>query len=493
MFELIIFAIFLIIFGHFIFIMKKMDFDVLLSLTWYKNKFISEGKKKMNREGSSKIEDKPNKKSLVKETKKTISNLSLEDRLPFKVTDSADMSVEERKLRERLINKVKKKPAYFYENGEKKIIVPLESLVFLNNDFNPLTSENGDIVIRIDETHVGDKSRYKIYSEDTDEVFLEPDKEQMEAMESLKVIAKEEDISIEEIHELVKKRGIEKAKIEEEKKIKEEKSKKIKNFEPSIELDNDSIKKDADKKVESEVLDFEIEIPADMLEDIEIEEESDNSGNLFSMEDMLDSIEGSDSEGNKKEVIKKDFGDKNIVNFLSTRHWESVEGSRLDFKGLEDSLKNLISENIFKLFSNIVKHKSIVMNDNKTAVFVDNIIMYNSISRLLGNNHKTNMAKFAKIPPRVFNVYKSSMETILEEYLFDIGRDKKFGVAIFSEGDKCFKGFGLWIELDKFKIVFKEDDDFDFFRSYPIASSLKVSEGKNGCMPLIPSPDNIEI
>jgi len=483
----LLFTIFILWIGHFLFILKKVDFNFESALNWYKNKFFNKKNKKVNVNVN---ENKSNNKPVVNiKTENTIEHKidlnEFNQIMPFKVETEDTLSEEERKLRAKLIEKVKKKPAYFVENGEKKIIMPLEAIVFLNNDFNPLTNENGEIIIRIKEKN----EQYKIYSEETGDVYLDPEDSNEDSiiMKELQNALRENNVSPEDIQNLIKDKKSKKDNLIEKDKKNEEDSEKTLNLEKSSEKN----KKDLKSNQESEE-DFEVFIPEDILEDLDIdskEDKKENTEEIFSMEDMLGSVE----KELKEEEKSKDNIDISIKELLKNKKWESIEGASLDFKNIEESLSNLLENNLNKFLSNIVKHNNLIMNENKTGIFIDNMILYNSLSRLFGNNYKTIISKFGKIPPRIFNSYKKSMEDLLGDLLYDINRDKRFMVSTFSNGDKCFKGFGLWFKVDIFQNAFEKNEDFDFFRSYPIEDKIKVKEGLSGCAPLVSGIDDIEI
>lgn len=485
MINYILIPIVLIVLGHFMFILKKNQFRLNSSFNWYKNKFFGTViEKTIKNSNSNNIKNRSSSKFKIKESNK---ETDLSEILPFNVEDTGNLSDQERELRIKLIEKVKKKPAFFYENGEKKIIVPLESIVFLNNDFNPLVNESGEIIIRIDETSRGDKKEFKIYSEDSGEVYLEQDPGVRKSLEDLGKIVKNSNVSLDEIHSMVAE------------KIKENDSR-----DKKVESVND--------KVEEEK--FEISLPEDLLEDLDMEVEDGVSSKqeIPSIEDIVSDIEvGNEKKDNEKvnefsvedivdeisvesnEIISENK-EESIKDFLYNKEWSYVSESKFNWRDIEGSLKNVLTgDNLSKFYANIVKHKLVIMNDNKTAIFIDNIILYNSISHLFGNDHKNIMTKFSKMPPKIFNSYKKTLVEILENDLFDINREKSFGVAIFQEGGRCFKGFGLWIILDRFRIAFDKSEEFDFFRSFPLSSNYKVSDSKTGCVALISSADNIEI
>ena len=489
----LLFTIFILWIGHFLFILKKVDFDFESALNWYQNKFFNKKNKKVNVN-----ENKSNNKPVVNiKTENTIEHKidlnEFNQIMPFKVETEDTLSEEERKLRAKLIEKVKKKPAYFIENGEKKIIMPLEAIVFLNNDFNPLTNENGEIIIRIKE----ENDKYKIYSEETGDVYLDPEDSNEDSiiMKELQNALRENDISPEDIQKLIKNKKSKENNLEEN----EEENKK--DLEESLKLEKENEKNEEDlkskkekEKEEEKEEDFEVFIPEDILEDLDIESKEnkkENTEEIFSMEDMLGTVEKELKEEEKSK--DKDNMDISIKELLKNKKWESIEGASLDFKNIEESLSNLLENNLNMFLSNIVKHNNLIMNENKTGIFVDNMIIYNSLSRLFGNNYKTIISKFGKIPPRIFNSYKKSMEDLLGDLLYDINRDKRFMVSTFSNGDKCFKGFGLWFKVEIFQNAFEKNEDFDFFRSYPIEDKIKVKEGLSGCAPLVSGIDDIEI
>jgi len=499
MIELFILSLIFLFLGHFIIVLSKVNFSFSGAINWHKKKLkklLSEQKKK--RVTSSKkemqvkdsIEEKEDRYGKI--IPEDIDNLDLDSVFPFKVLDSKDMSRAEQELRFNLIKKVKERPSYFIENGEKKLIVPLEAIVFLNKDLNPLVNEYGQIVIRIEEKNQANLTKYKIVLEDTGEVLFENNDNVMQALKELDKISKSQNISIEEINELLKEK-IEKRNREE----KEEELPKYLQKEEVLSQEENEIEEEESEIKTEEVLSSE-DLEELMLEELAQEEDT----KVTSMESLVEDFDTEVAEEEEKALLPEDIEEESpleedndtekeesVFELIKNKKWEFIEGLEFTPRDFQFFIENTFSseENKRKLFNNIVKHKYIVFNDNKTAVYVDIIILYSAISKLFGNNEDIIFNKFAKIRQ---NMQKSFEKYFLIVFSEELANDR-FHLNYFTDNVKCFSGYGIWLTIDSFKTVFNTDEEFDFFRSYQL-SNYKVSTKKENCKSrLISNKDNL--
>ena len=463
MLEIIMISMFLLIIGHILFVLKRVDYSFTGVLRWYLN-LLKRNKEVLNKKDKNKNLNKgiKTKEHIIPDNDTNLNNI-----FPFKIFEPHEMTKSERELRGKLIEKVKQKPSYFMENGKKKLIVPLEAIVFLNNDLNPLVNEYGEIIISIKEEKHAKLTGYKIVLEDTGEVLFENNSEIISALKDLDTLTKENELSIEDINEMLKE------------KIRKRNESELEEGIPDY-LKQKELKVPEKEEFEEE---FEEELPEniltedelnDLLEE-EIEESLVKKDNLKTLEDLIESEESEESE-------------ESVLEMLRNLKWQEIEGITFtprDFNSFFNT--NFASnENKNKLLINILKHKYLVFNDNKTAVYVDNIVLYDSISRLFGNDNDIILNKFAKMKGNIQKSFEQSFKSVFEE---DIS--KRFSLNTFKNDNNCFVGYGVWFKLDSFKSVFKTEEEFDFFRSYRTNKYFVIGKSENCKSKLIPNKDNL--
>ena len=97
------------------------------------------------------------------------------------------------------------------------------------------------------------------------------------------------------------------------------------------------------------------------------------------------------------------------------------------------------------------------------------------------------------MPARIFNQYKEGMVEGLGDYVSDlIINEKKITINYFQEDNVFYKSTGVWLELETFKLCLNEEE-FDFFRSYPYNDKIKIGTKQNNCIPLIKDMDSTQI
>jgi len=498
--ELITLSIFMLFLGHIIVVLSKVDWSLKGLILWHKHKIDKFVKNNFNEvedieeiikpacnikteiKGIKK-ENYPIKEKLEKINEETEST-DLNSVFPFKVLDNSDMSQAEIELRQRLIKKIKEKPSYFMDNGEKKLVVPLESIVFLNKDLNPLVNEYGEIIIRIKEEKHANLTGYKIVLEDTGEIIFDNDIEVVSALKELDELSKAKNISLKEINEMLK----EKIKEREALDNKEEKPKSLilEELEETPEEDKENEKtEEVEEKKELLLTEEDLE---DLMEEIEENTEKPKLNSLDSLIEEFEEFE-EDSE-NEEELEDSEDKEESVLELLKSLKWQEKKGIEFTPKDFKSFIENTFEteEDKIKLFTNILKHKNLVFNDNKTAVYVDNIILFDSISKLFGNDSEIIFNKFAKIKGEIQKSFERNFLATFEEEI-----TKKFSLSFFTDGSNCFKGYGIWFSLDSFKPVFKNDEEFDFFRSYPI-TKYKTTQRNEECKArFISNKDNLYI
>jgi len=453
----ILFIVFLIIYFilifAFLFIFVKSDYDINKTM-----KIIF--RKKEKTENKVEVTDVRNRENT---TKKIIGescfdeeieedNLEIEEKqeedcdkaggLILNICESKDYTEEEQLLRKRILEKLRKNPTYFEEDGINKLIVPLEVMVFLNNDLNPIVSENGEIVLTLNTTENKD--------------FIIKDKSKADTIKN-----EVEEEYIDEIEDNTK--TVEKTKIKEVKKeeIKKEEIKK----EEIIEDIGDDLIDDLDD-----------------LGDTKIENIEDSM-----LEDLDKMITEEESKENKKDNTIEEDEDISIKEFLQNRKWKEGENMIIDWKQIKDIILNTFEnkENLNAFLSNIIKQKPLISNDNKTAIFVDLKIINRAFSELYGPDSDSLIKKLSRMPNKLSESYQVGLELSLSDYISDlVNENKRITSAYFIKDGKSFKGYGLWLKMESFKTVLNEKD-FDLFRRHIYNEGLQVSVQSNNSSPLI--------
>lgn len=103
-----------------------------------------------------------------------------------------------------IILKMQNNDRFFNESGKKKLIVPLEALVFLTKDLNPLVDNNGEIIINIKEEEDEEIRNLKeilITIRESDEVIYKTDEEIISSIRALFALMKKENLTLDKIKE----------------------------------------------------------------------------------------------------------------------------------------------------------------------------------------------------------------------------------------------------------------------------------------------------
>lgn len=573
MFEIfMLFIVLWVVFiSHFFYMFIKSDMDFTLTKESYKNLFSKKSKSLVTTSDSNVTENLNLKKEIVKEdieanlhelekVKIAESNIDLSELesgdckrpegFPIDLTLNDSLTAEEKTIREKVYKKIKTEPSFYKENGQKKMIVPLEAILFLNKDLNPLVNESGEIIISVKENEVIEELKEIIMSlKSNGEVLYKSDEEIIASMKVLIDLSRRFNKPIEEIGKIFKDKLEGKIEVNsesslvstdksEEKEIKQvSESKKIILEEPEIseeELNSlrtsisEEPKKEPIKEIEQEVkkpkeIKQETEKPKEIkqepvkeakksnLEEMGLSNEDMDSmfgdikeepktSKVSSMEDMLlqDMLEMEKSVPKENKNVEKevvDSEDKNIKAFLQKLKWSAGDNVSIDWKNIDQSLISILSNenNLSSFLRNIIKQQPIIFNDNKTVCFVDIYILHVAFAKLFGVDYDTIASKLKKMPARIFNQYKEGMVEGLGDYVSDlIINEKKITINYFQEDNVFYKSTGVWLELETFKLCLNEEE-FDFFRSYPYNDKIKIGTKQNNCIPLIKDMDSTQI
>ena len=411
---------------------------------------------------------------------------------PLDLCLSTELNDDERRIRKTVLNKIKKEPVYFEDRNmdgsiTKKLVVPLETLIFFNKELNPLVNEHGEIILSTREEEIVENIKSVIMElRDSNEIIYQTDSEIVNAISELIKISKETGATISEIGEKFKEKLISK---------KEEQNSGPEEYYPSKEEEpKDNTKQEVQDKPkpqqEAQVKPkpkSEDKLDLDELEDLLDEEEL--SVPEMEIPDLSDMIEV------KKEKDLKDEDDsQNIKSFLSKRKWEYIEGASINWRDMNATTVNILSGTGLSAFvNNIAKQKPLIFNENKVAVFVDIHIIYVAFSQLFGIDYKTVIAKLKKMPKNIQNKFHTGIEDSIEKYLSDIVSGKKGVIqSFFKEDGDCFRATGIWVTFDLFRECFS-DDELDFFRSFPYNNTIKTSQKMSDCSPLVQDISDTEI
>jgi len=457
-----------------------------------------------------------------------------------------DLNDSDRKIRENVMKKIRTEPVYFEEMNRdgsisKKLVAPLEILMFLNKELNPLVNEHGEILLSAkEEKVVGDIKAIIMELKSTKEIIYESDEEIVSAIIGLLEISRKHGVSFEEIGKAFTDKlsdSPSNKKVEEkpeepkpEKKPEEPKPEK-KPEEPKPEKKPEEPKPEKkpeepkpEKKPEDPKPEKKLEEPKPEKKPEEPKPEKKPEEpkpkqkrpqprarkEMDSLEEDLDDLlEGEELSDEDIDVdglslpimdieIPSDKGaeddSENIKTFLSAKHWQNVESASINWRDMNETLKNIFEgAGMSALANNISKQTPLVFNDNKVAVFIDIQIIYVAFARLFGVDYQTVISKLRKMPKAIQNKFNSGLEHALEQYLTDIVSGRK-GVTheYFTEGTDSFKGIGVWVTFDFFRECFK-DEDLDFFRSYPYNPEISLGQNKQNCSPLVQDIGSTEI
>lgn len=356
---------------------------------------------------------------------------------------------EDIELKAKVIKIINKHNFRVKDGGKDKLVLPMEAIAFLNKNLNPLVSEHGEIMIKI-----------------------QKDKEMFSSDPEL-----EKNIS-----KLVDREVVETKTIKEEIKVE-------KQIAPILEEDEEFEKPEiingpdedifvpANKIIEKE-LEYKKEYatPYDDHDEEELSDEDLNDslaqsyGGGINMDDLLSQamLDMDEEEIEDNSNVSKDF-------FKNRLNYKSLQNATFDFSVPEESLERLFSlsgsESIF--FSNLAKTTPLIFNSNKNACVVDMYNIFFAISKMFGMNAKEYYEYFGKLNKENINKLANKLADILEINLTDlITHDKKPSFVILkNKSDKEFFSYCLVFSTGSFKKGITRD--FDLFRSEPYSTEFK--------------------
>lgn len=130
--------------------------------------------------------------------------LSKDDNKESKYDNNFNKNDQSSNVSTDIIKKMQSNDRFFNESGKKKLIVPLEALVFLTKDLNPLVDNNGEIIINIKEEEDEEIRNLKeilITIRDSDEIIYKTDEEIISSIRALFVLMKKENLTLDKIKE----------------------------------------------------------------------------------------------------------------------------------------------------------------------------------------------------------------------------------------------------------------------------------------------------
>lgn len=569
MFYVFMFIWFLFV-SHFMYIFYKKEFDIPDTLNWYKDLYqlLNKNKNLLKNKVSEDLKSNFNEiKEIVKEdliknkqelkekeelkkndlTKLDTTNCKQPEGFPINLCLSGALNKEEVMVREKIFKKIKTEPAFYHEGGQKKMILPLEALIFLNKGLNPLVNEQGEIILSIKEDQfLEDLKKIIMYLKAADnEVLYQSDEEVLDAIKVLAMLASENNLTLQQLAEITKNKLVLKAE-EQGLDIKIEStdteiiiSKKNTEIETLEIIDNPSnlkedkeatsIKESLNKTIMEDTVDYKKFDKKENFKDTQENIKEEFMGNLktINQESKVEILPTKDKEGllnneavsevisvtdlgfpdiSMEELMEQELKglineqteekkDNNITEFLHNLPWK--EGSGLEKSQEKEGFEKNITSNISEFIQNIAKQKVLVFNDNKTNVFIDRKILIIAYSKLFGINYQSTLSfieRMLKARPEAFNQnFNQAIIDSLEEYVSDLIFGKKiFGVSYFVENNESYQGYGIWVNIEMFRKCLI-DEEYDFFRSFPYNSNIKVGSSSKKQAELIKDYSNTEI
>lgn len=451
-----------------------------------------------------------------------------------KLLDALELSGEEseKALQKEILERLRNSPEKIKkEDGSEIVVVPLESLAFMNRFLNPLVNEHGEIVVKMKEDPVIEDIKKIIISlKEDNEILYKSDEELIQAVKEVILIARKLKVPVTEAVETFKRKIESKSEEKtdgsgeytdkqekqnsqmnerepqkrEDKKIDEKQDETLKKKnEEKREKKSEPKEKVRQELHEVSPDDIEEESLADLVEshkngEISLEDLEDLDKNFgeesfeaMSLGDVIDKETVKDAVCKNEE---KNEEHDSVYEMLAEKPWK--EGKSLTpfvYKSQEIAkhIQKTIEENERAFASNVVKHAPIIFNDSKTEAFIDIKILISAVARLYGPDFQDILKKMKKLPVPVFNAVKKGFAQGLERYL----AKKDVTTWTFKKNGTCFRGTGIWIEKDFFKMGFDRDEDFDFYRSFAPDEGFRPTPTKEeGCsLPLIQDYASAEI
>jgi hypothetical protein len=469
----------------------KSDFKKLLKCCINK-KNIEE---KFSKERANEIELEMNKLNETENCKEPFG-------VPLDICLDGTLSKEEIIIREKVLKIINKKDFKVQNGGKDKLVLPMEAILFLTKNLNPLVSEHGEITIKMSSEFV---NKDNIPSEELEKLIIElNDKESLlykddeELLNSINFLIKNkkfkklnEDIDISEISEeiLTKIEPINNSNIKEEiiiEKLNEPDEEIIieklngPDEEIIIEKLNGSDKAITEIKKENNLKENVIQnikmSPFDESEEINDFNSLNNSFNNNEELDFNDILMNELNNINLDNFNDLEEEQDNKKSFYKEIDYKTVKNIELDFEHLDDSINLLFNkdESYTALFRNITKCQPIVFNGNKTVTIVDQNIILFAISKMFGMESKTYLEQFQKLNKEALKSINLILEKKLELYLSDLlsGSKKANFYLLKDKNNNLFYTFAFVFQTNAFKTALNPEK-FDLFRSFPYSNDYQ--------------------
>lgn len=428
---------------------------------------------------------------------------------------SDSLSKEEIIIREKVLKILKQKKQTLFDGGKEKLIIPMESILFLTKKYNPLVSEEGDIVITIkkDNSAPDELINELAIKLENGETLYEDDKNLMNSIVKLHntYVNKKEDNELELKEMINDNSGLEDISKPNEKPKTPEK---LKEFiqEEELKQKNEPLKERESEesnliKDNSQIEEYSYEInetpydpsgPYDDEDDNEMNNEfEDEFEEDYTIGGVSNLFDGAIQQINEL----NELNDENERDFYQNLEYKSFKGSLIDMADIENSIdvffKNTEAFHCF--FNNLAKTTPLVFNANKSAIFIDvNNVLF-ALAKCTGINFVNTIDDFVKLGKDRMKFLKA-VEKNLEPYLSDIMNSRK-SLAYYYVKDKAEEqGFilnGFSLKTDSFLNAF-ENDDYDYFRSSPhngnyVVTRVSTKEDSKNTPPLILDIKDVEI
>lgn len=405
--------------------------------------------------------------------------------IPLDVCLDGDLTKEELLIKEKVIKILNKTKLTKFDGGKDKIVVPMESVLFLTKNLNPLVTEDGDINIKI--TRVGSHSdipseeleKLIIELKDGNSILYEDSSELLSSLSHLmknkeyKDITKEKEIITVQAIEDVNAEAIEEVNIE----AKEEPIQK----EVKVEIKEEPI----EKEIKTEPIEEKVE-PKSTEEEIKITEYS--PYNPYEEDTALsdDMLNAEMEDFNTNDILNDalselDLNDENeeesltVESFYKNLKYRTVNNAFFNFEDPVASISELFKNNFVHkaLMSNLAKTQPLIFNGSKTVVYVDQNNILFAIAKMFGMNSKEYIENFKKFSLEELKEINKKLEHILDLKLSDITGGKEFGFYIVEDrkGNKFYLQ-GFVFTTSSFKDGLGKE--LDYFRSFPYNSEYSI-------------------
>lgn len=508
-----IFSIYFIFSLYFFYKFLKAKYDLSQTIILIKSDLKKIFKCCINKKN---IEEKISKEK-ADELEKLVNELNGDCKEPFgvplDVCLSGDLSKEEIEIRERVIKILNKKDLSVRNGGKDKLIVPMEAILFLTKNLNPLVSEKGEITIKVtsemnnfkdigqnkvdfDEKDLVEQLVIKM--KDKDSILYQDDKDFVNMINSLIISGydnkeqnKETDIKLNNIEE---QKNNSKENINKNEIILENKN--IKEEENEV-LYPDTINGPDEDLIENKIIEVETKKHNNFNEDIPFVPEKkqkeektvilksspfDNDDEIMDFNSFEETSFGGNSDNfDINDLLMKELESieleedetETTENFYKKLDYKIIDNCTLDFENIEESIKNLFKRNeaIPYLFKNMAKAKPILFNPNKTVSIIDQNILLFAIAKMFGMDSKSYIEGFKKLGKDRLKEVNAILTNKLDIYLSDLlsGEKRPTFYLIKDREDNLYFTFAFVFQTNAFKNAFNSED-FDYFRSFPYTS-----------------------